>query len=73
MPSKNSLDAKVYHADAHRTLSMQDLLDYFTQHGSLRVSDLHLKVNCPPIYRVDGMLQKMKGAPLTPSVVEALV
>jgi twitching motility protein PilT len=51
---------------------MQDLLDYFEQHGRMRVSDLHLKVGNPPVYRVDGLLQKMSGPPLTPATVEAL-
>lgn len=72
MPSKRPIEAKTYAVDAERTLSMRDLLKYFAEHGSLRVSDLHLKVKCPPIYRVDGMLQRMKGTPLTPEVVRAL-
>lgn len=72
MPSKRPIEAKTYAVDADRTLSMRDLLKYFAEHGSLRVSDLHLKVKCPPIYRVDGMLQRMKGTPLTPETVRAL-
>lgn len=72
MPSKRPIEAKTYAVDAERTLSMRDLLKYFAEHGSLRVSDLHLKVKCPPIYRVDGMLQRMKGTPLTPETVRAL-
>lgn len=72
MPSKRPIEEKTYAVDADRTLSMRDLLKYFAEHGSLRVSDLHLKVKCPPIYRVDGMLQRMKGEPLTPETVRAL-
>ncbi|MEE8386493.1 MAG: PilT/PilU family type 4a pilus ATPase, partial [Dehalococcoidia bacterium] len=51
---------------------MGDLLKYFVEHGSLRVSDLHLKADSPPIYRVDGLMQKMKGAPLDHKTVRAL-
>ncbi len=72
MPSKRPIEEKTYAVDADRILSMRDLLKYFAEHGSLRVSDLHLKVKCPPIYRVDGMLQRMKGTPLTPETVRAL-
>jgi twitching motility protein PilT len=71
MSSKHRLDEKVY-AVGDRKLSMQDLLDYFEQQGKMRVSDLHLKVHCPPIYRVDGLLQKMKGPPLDAATTEAL-
>jgi twitching motility protein PilT len=39
----------------------------------MRVSDLHIKVGCPPTYRVDGRMQKMKGPPLDGPTVEALV
>ncbi len=72
MPTKYSIDEKVYPAGVDRKLSMRDLLDYFRQHGSLRVSDLHLKVNCPPVYRFDGDLRRYDGAPLTPQTVELL-
>ncbi len=72
MPTKYSIDEKVYPAGVDRKLSMRDLLDYFRQHGSLRVSDLHLKVNCPPVYRFDGDLRGYDGAPLTPQTVEIL-
>jgi twitching motility protein PilT len=72
MSSKVSLDTKVYAADADRKLCMQELLDYFEQQGSMRVSDLHIKVGCPPVYRVDGNLQRMKGAALDEQTVKAL-
>ena len=72
MSSQMSMDAKVYTVSDSRKLSMLDLLEYFHQHGSLRVSDLHLKVNSPPIYRVDGLLQKMKTPPLDRPTVDAL-
>ncbi len=72
MPTKYSIDEKVYPAGVDRKLSMRDLLDYFRQHGPLRVSDLHLKVNCPPVYRFDGDLRRYDAAPLTPQTVEIL-
>lgn len=72
MPTKYSIDEKIYPAGVDRKLSMRDLLDYFRQHGSLRVSDLHLKVNCSPVYRFDGDLRRYDGAPLTPQTVELL-
>jgi len=72
MPNLEQLHAPAYAATEKRTLSMHDLLDYFAKRGSMRVSDLHLKVGCPPVYRVDGDLQKMKGAPLDAPTMTAL-
>jgi twitching motility protein PilT len=72
MPEKPSLETKVYAATPERKLSLKDLLDYFSKHGSLRVSDLHLKAGCPPVYRVDGALQKMKAPPLDAGTMEGL-
>lgn len=66
------LETKLYAATPDRKLSLRDLLDYFSRHGSLRVSDLHLKVGCPPVYRVDGSLTKMKGAPVDAATMTAL-
>ncbi len=68
-----SVDTPVYAFSAERKLSMKDLLEYFVRHGSMRVSDLHLKVGCPPIYRVDGSLQRLKGAALDLPTITALV
>ncbi len=45
-------------------LSIQDMLTYFEHMGTMRVSDLHLKVGAPPTYRVDGDLEKLKGPDL---------
>ncbi|KAA0267219.1 MAG: hypothetical protein EDQ89_11895, partial [Acidobacteria bacterium] len=67
-----TLDDKLYDLGNGRKLSMRDLLDYFAQMGRLRVSDLHIKAGVPPVYRVDGQLQKMKGPPLTRESVELL-
>ena len=72
MTSKQGLDEKVYKASADRTVSMRELLNYFAQQGAMRVSDLHLKVGCPPTYRLDGDLKKMKGEPLDAPTVESL-
>jgi len=72
MSSNFAMNTKLYTPKEGTKLSMLDLLDYFYQHGSLRVSDLHLKVGSPPIYRVDGNLQKMKGAPLDKATVQGL-
>jgi twitching motility protein PilT len=71
MAEKTRIDTKLYTDDQGRQVSMQDLLDYFGKLGSLRVSDLHLKAGCPPVYRVDGSLQKMKGPPLEAAKVSA--
>jgi len=73
MSSQFNIDSKVYAAADDRMLSMRDLLDYFQQQGSMRVSDLHLKAGSPPVYRVDGQLQRMKGRPLEEEAVRALV
>ncbi|MBN1845875.1 MAG: PilT/PilU family type 4a pilus ATPase [Sedimentisphaerales bacterium] len=72
MNHADALNVKVYQVSENRQISMRDLLNFFHQHGSLRVSDLHLKVNCPPNYRIDGWLQPMKGPPLDRQTVEAL-
>jgi twitching motility protein PilT len=73
MAGSDLMDAKVYAVSENRLLSMRDLLEYFAKRGSMRVSDLHLKVRCPPVYRVDGDLQKMKGPPLEAKALETLV
>src|SRR6266404_1643084 len=73
MEDPAQLDKKVYAATTASSLSMRDLLEYFTKHGgSMRVSDLHLKAGSPPVYRVDGRLVFLKGAPLGPSTIREL-
>jgi len=71
MNDKLDLNTPVYVLDEERKLSILDLLEYFAQMGSMRVSDLHLKVGSPPIYRVDGSLQKMKGPPVDAMTMES--
>jgi twitching motility protein PilT len=73
MSPRPAIDLPVYQLTPERKLSMKDLLDYFARHGTMRVSDLHLKVKSAPVYRVDGSLQRLKGAPLDGATMEALV
>jgi len=73
MSSKHSPHVKVYRVDEGHCYSMNDLLAFFGEHGRMRVSDLHVKVNCPPVYRMDGKLQKMNGPPVDRETAEALV
>jgi len=72
MSDRPNLDSKAYRVGDGKSLSMQDMLDYFTKHGPMRVSDLHMKVNCPPIYRIDGELKKMNSPELDGATVRAL-
>lgn len=72
MSDAPTIETKLYPLSEQRSLSVHDLLDYFARHGSMRVSDLHLKVGCPPIYRIDGNLQRLKGAPLTRELTERI-
>lgn len=70
MPQEYTIHDKLYAFSESKRLSMHDMLDYFLKRGTMRVSDLHLKVHSPPVYRVDGSLQKMKGPPLDASLIE---
>ena len=72
MEKTGKLDLKFYQISETKKISMRDMLKFFYEHGSLRVSDLHLKVNSPPHYRIDGDLQPMKGPPMDKQTVEAL-
>jgi len=63
----------VYPTENKGQLSIQDMLAYFEQMGTMRVSDLHLKVGAPPTYRVDGDLEKLKGPVLTKEMAEQLI
>ncbi len=73
MSEEPTLETPLYQADDDRRLSMFDLLNYFTSHGTMRVSDLHLKVGCPPVYRLDGKLQRIKGRALDAETIEQMV
>lgn len=72
MSSRHNLDDTVYEAEG-RPVSMADLLSYFNRMGAMRVSDLHVKIGCPPTYRKDGVLQPIKGEALDRSTAEALI
>jgi twitching motility protein PilT len=73
MALPTGLTDPIYDAGDGRRLSLQDLLDVFTKRGVMRASDLHLKVGCPPTYRIDGDLQPSKTAVLDTATVEAAV
>jgi twitching motility protein PilT len=72
MAEQPSKKTALYTLSHGRTLSVQDMLDYFSREGSMRVSDLHLKAGAPPTYRVDGNLMKLKGPPLNANSVRAV-
>jgi len=72
MPDKPAIDTKLYTDGEGRAVSVGDLLEYFTKHGTLRISDLHLKVGCPPVYRIDGELKKMGGPALDRQTVMSM-
>ncbi|MBD3284683.1 PilT/PilU family type 4a pilus ATPase [Candidatus Uhrbacteria bacterium] len=70
--SDEGLSKKLYAASEQRRMSMLDLLGLFKREGSARVTDLHLKVGKPPIYRVDGDLHFTSAAPLDEETMRAL-
>ena len=70
MADMSAIHEKLYPFSEVKSLSMFDMLDYFIKRGTMRVSDLHLKVNAPPVYRVDGALQRMKGPPIDRPLLE---
>lgn len=73
MSDTPSLTTKLYTLSDGRALSVADLLEYFTKQGQMRVSDLHIKVGCPPTYRRDGHLMKLKGPPVTKALAQTIV
>jgi twitching motility protein PilT len=73
MTQENPAAAKVYPTDNLGKFSILDMLRYFEEHGAMRVSDLHIKVNAPPTYRIDGDLVKLKGPSVTPELARQLV
>src|ERR1700722_2656259 len=50
--------------------SMSDLLQLVVEEGS---SDLHIRVNVPPVIRVHGVLHRVDGPPLKPEDAEELM
>ncbi len=68
----HSLDEKVYSIGESKRASMRDLLAAFERHGTSRMTDLHLKVGLPPVYRVDGELKITNGRALDDAALEGL-
>lgn len=73
MADRPTLHTKLYTLGEGRVLSVSDLLDYFSKQGAMRVSDLHLKVNCQPTFRIDGRLTKLKGPPLDETTMKSII
>ncbi len=71
--TKNSPTKGVYPTENMDFMSIHDMLNYFEEMGTMRVSDLHLKVGAPPTYRNDGVLKKLKGPNLTKEMAEQLI
>ena len=65
MSEQYPASAKVYSTENLGKWSILDMLAYFEEKGAMRVSDLHIKIGVPPVYRVDGDLEKLKGPVLT--------
>jgi len=73
MTEEYSASNKVYPTAEQGNFSIRDMLDYFEKHGAMRVSDLHIKVDAPPAYRIDGNLVKLKGPKVTPQMAKQLL
>ena len=73
MGEKYSASKKVYSTSEGTDFSILDMLAYFEKYGAMRVSDLHLKVDAAPVFRIDGDLVKLKGEPLTTEMAEQLI
>lgn len=73
MADEYSASTKVYETAELGKLSILDMLKYFEKRGAMRVSDLHIKVDAPPAYRIDGDLVKLKGPKVTPQIAKQLL
>ena len=73
MADEYSVSTKVYETAELGMLSILDMLKYFEKRGAMRVSDLHIKVDAPPAYRIDGDLVKLKGPRITPKMAKQLL
>jgi twitching motility protein PilT len=65
--------AKVYSTENLGKWSILDMLAYFEEKGAMRVSDLHIKIGVPPVYRIDGDLVKLKGLTVTEEIAKQLI
>ena len=73
MAVQHEVTKAVYQTEDMGQLSILDMLNYFEEMGTMRASDLHIKVGAPPMYRVDGDLVKLKGPPLSQEMAEELI
>lgn len=73
MAEEHSASVKVYPTKELGKLSILDMLNYFEKRGAMRVSDLHIKVDAPPAYRIDGDLVKLKGPTVTAQMAKQLL
>ncbi len=73
MAEEYSASEKVYPTAELGKLSILDMLNYFEKRGALRVSDLHIKVDAPPAYRIDGDLVKLKGPTVNQQMAKQLL
>jgi twitching motility protein PilT len=73
MAEEHSASTKIYPTKELGKLSILDMLNYFEKRGAMRVSDLHIKVDAPPAYRIDGDLVKLKGPNVTPQMAKQLL
>ncbi|MGE3182758.1 MAG: type IV pilus twitching motility protein PilT [Phycisphaerae bacterium] len=67
------LDQKYYAVSESKQMSMRDLIGNFKRHGVDRVTDLHIKVGEPPVYRLDGKLQRTSSPPMKRKTVQQFV
>jgi len=54
MTEEYSASEKAYSTENLGKLSILDMLAYFEEKGAMRVSDLHIKVGTPPVYRIQN-------------------
>jgi len=73
MGKKYEAAAKAYPTENMGPWSILDMLEYFEEKGAMRVSDLHIKVSAPPVYRIDGDLVKIKGPDVTEDIAAQLI
>lgn len=73
MSEQYPASAKVYSTENLGKWSILDMLAYFEEKGAMRVSDLHIKIGVPPVYRVDGELVKLKGLSITEDMAKQLI
>ncbi len=73
MSEQYPASAKVYSTENLGKWSILDMLAYFEEKGAMRVSDLHIKIGVPPVYRIDGDLVKLKGLSVTEEIAKQLI